>query len=43
MERTVLCIGANVDGDEVIADTAEAGGFLGACRKFEEFIEERYR
>ena len=32
-----------VDGDEVIADTAEAGGFLGACRKFEEFIEERYR
>ena len=31
-----------VDGDAVIADTAEDGGFLKACSKFEEYIQGRF-
>jgi len=31
-----------VDGDEVIADTAEDGGFLATCKKFEIYIRTRY-
>ena len=32
-----------VDGDEVIADTAEDGDFLTTCSKFETYIQKRYR
>ena len=32
-----------VDGDEVIADTAEDGDFLTTCGKFETYIQTRYR
>lgn len=31
-----------VDGDDVLADTDEDGSFLGACRRFEAFVQERY-
>ena len=31
-----------VDGDEVIADTAADGGFLGTCAKFEAYVRERF-
>ena len=30
-----------VDGDEVIADSTQAGGILGACRVFESFVAKR--
>jgi hypothetical protein len=30
-----------VDGDEVIADSTQAGGILGACRVFETFVAKR--
>ena len=31
-----------VDGDEVLADTKEDGGFLATCKKFEEYVQKRY-
>jgi len=31
-----------VDGDEVIADTADDGGFLATCAKFESYIRGRF-
>ena len=30
------------DGDEVLADSDADGGFLGACRKFEAYVRERF-
>ena len=30
------------DGDEVLADSDADGGFLGACRKFEVYVRERF-
>ena len=32
-----------VDGDEVIADTAEDGGFLATCGRFEEYVRTRFK
>mmetsp|Transcript_94992 Transcript_94992/g.271615 ORF Transcript_94992/g.271615 Transcript_94992/m.271615 type:complete len:119 (-) Transcript_94992:136-492(-) len=32
-----------VDGDDIIADTTEDGGFLKTCNKFEQYIVDRYR
>ena len=32
-----------VDGDEVIADTAADGGFLKTCKKFEKYIQTRFK
>ena len=31
-----------VDGDNVLADTAEDGSFLATCSKFENYVQERY-
>ena len=31
-----------VDGDQVIADTAQDGGFLATCSKFEEYVRTRF-
>lgn len=31
-----------VDGDEVLADTAEDGSFLATCAKFEKYVRDRY-
>ena len=31
-----------VDGDAVIADTAEEGGFLATCSKFERYVRQRF-
>jgi len=31
-----------VDGDDVLADTAEDGSFLATCAKFEKYVRERY-
>lgn len=31
-----------VDGDEVIADTEQDGGFLATCAKFEQYIHTRF-
>ena len=31
-----------VDGDEVLADTAEDGSFLKTCAKFENYVRDRY-
>mmetsp|Transcript_5586 Transcript_5586/g.10919 ORF Transcript_5586/g.10919 Transcript_5586/m.10919 type:complete len:271 (-) Transcript_5586:48-860(-) len=31
-----------VDGDEVLADTAEDGSFLATCKVFEEYVQNRY-
>lgn len=31
-----------VDGDNVLADTAEDGSFLATCKKFENYVRERY-
>ena len=32
-----------VDGDDVIADSAEEGSFVATCRKFESYIQDRYK
>ena len=32
-----------VDGDEVVADTALDGGFLPTCKKFEKYIQQRFK
>ena len=32
-----------VDGDEVIADTSLDGGFLPTCKKFEAYIQQRFK
>ena len=32
-----------VDGDDLIADTAVDGGFLGTCAKFELYIRDRFK
>ena len=31
-----------IDGDTVIADTAQDGGFLGTCAKFERYVRDRF-
>ena len=31
-----------VDGDNIIADSAECGSFLATCRVFEAYLEKRY-
>ena len=31
-----------IDGDTVIADTAQDGGFLGTCAKFEAYVRARF-
>lgn len=31
-----------VDGDKVLADTAEDGSFLATCKKFEDYVQERF-
>ncbi|KAL7490845.1 hypothetical protein ACHAWT_000386 [Skeletonema menzelii] len=31
-----------VDGDSVLADTAEDGGFLETCKKFEQYVQTRF-
>jgi len=31
-----------VDGDDVLADTAEEGSFLATCKVFEEYVQKRY-
>jgi hypothetical protein len=31
-----------VDGDNIIADSAECGSFLATCRRFEAYLEKRY-
>jgi hypothetical protein len=32
-----------VDGDEVIADTSLDGGFVATCKKFERYIQQRFK
>jgi hypothetical protein len=31
-----------VDGDDVLADTAEDGSFLATCKKFEDYVQKRF-